>query len=341
MAVIKDVARLAGLSVAVVSKYLKDSNSVRPDTRERIESAINELNYVPSATARTLRTGQTNLISVVLSNITNPYFAELFEAIRNEALKFGYAVILQNVDEFADKSMLSSPNFSVPSKIKVDGVIICFPESDELAEMLLSQQSGNIPVSVFSWHHMPKLSNGSIILDVKDGIYQTTRHLIQEGHRKFGYIGGHDWSHISREKRSGFLKALEEAGIEFDGSLEHHGRYRMETGHQGAEKIFQKDRTTTAIVAENDILALGCIKYCSQNGLSVPEHVAVTGFDDISLASMYEPAITSASHPLDKMAKAAVQNIASHYKRAPALEGEQVFKASLVIRKSSSRAFSG
>jgi DNA-binding LacI/PurR family transcriptional regulator len=336
LAVIKDVAKLAGLSVAVVSKYLKDSNSVRPDTRERIEAAIKELNYVPSAAARMLRTGQTNLISVVLSNITNPYFAELFEAIRNEAMKCGYAVILQNVDEFADQSMLSSPNFSVPSIIKVDGVIICFPESDELADML-SQQVGNVPISVLSWHRMPKLSEGSVILDVKDGIYQSTRHLIQMGHRNFGYIGGHDWSHISREKRSGFLEALTEAGIEFNDSLEYHGRYRMDTGYQGAEKILKQDKATTAIVAENDILAIGCIKYCSQHNLSVPEQVAVTGFDDISLASMYEPSITSASHPLDKMAKAAVQYIASHYKRAPELEGEQVFKASLVIRNSSSK----
>jgi len=338
LTVIKDVAKLAGLSVAVVSKYLKDSNSVRPDTRERIEAAIKELNYVPSAAARMLRTGQTNLISVVLSNITNPYFAELFEAIRNEAMKQGYAVILQNVDEFADQSMLSSPNFSVPSIIKVDGVIICFPESDELADMLLSQQVGNVPISTFSWHRMPKFSGGSIILDVKDGIYQTTRHLIEMGHRRFGYIGGHDWSHISQEKRSGFLQALTEAGIEFDESLEYHGRYRMETGYEGAGKIFGNDKSTTAIVAENDILAIGCIKYCSQHDLSVPEQVAVTGFDDISLASMYEPSVTSASHPLDKMAKAAVQYIASHYKRAPMLEGEQVFKASLVVRKSSSKS---
>lgn len=334
MAVIKDVAKLAGLSVAVVSKYLKDSNSVRQDTRERIEAAIKELNYVPSSAARMLRTGQTNMISVILSNITNPYFAELFEAIRYSARKSGYSVILQDVDEFVDQSFLTTPNFSVPSINRVDGMIICFPESDEIVESV-SAQAPNLPISVLGWHHMPAFSDGTVVLDVKDGIYQTTRHLIGLGHRNFGYIGGHNWSLISQEKRSGFLQALDEAGINFNSSNEFHGKYHTKTGFEGAENILHLDNTTTAIVAENDILAIGCIKYCSQNNIVVPGQVAVTGFDDISLASMYEPSITSASHPVDKMAQAAVQHIASHYRRAQVLEGEQVFKASLVIRKSS------
>jgi DNA-binding LacI/PurR family transcriptional regulator len=133
---------------------------------------------------------------------------------------------------------------------------------------------------------------------------------------------------------SGFLKALGEAGIPFDPAKEFHGRYHMLTGFQGADKIFRTDEAPTAIVAENDILAIGCIKYCTQNNLPVPQKVAVTGFDDISLAPMYEPSVTSASHPISQMAEAAVQYIASRYKRAPEVDGEQIFKASLVVRRS-------
>jgi DNA-binding LacI/PurR family transcriptional regulator len=178
---------------------------------------------------------------------------------------------------------------------------------------------------------MEGLQAGTVVLDVCDGIYQTTKHLIEQGHHYFGYIGGHDWSAISKEKRQGFLQALAEADVTFDPKLEYHGNYRMETGFEGAKSILNTG-SPTAFVVENDVLAVGCIKYCLQHGISVPDQVAVTGFDDISLASMFEPSITSARHPIEQMADAAVRYIVAEDKNEI---DEQIFYAEIAIRESS------
>jgi len=329
MSAIKDVANAAGLSVSVVSKYLKNADSVRDDTRLRIESAIKQLNYIPNAAARTLRTGRTNSILVIMPGIINPYFAELFDTIRGVAQSAGYTVLLQTGDETGDISQVGDPEFSTPSIQRVDGIILCFPERDHSAVKLVSSFSP-LPVSILSWHRLTGLNAGTVVLDVRDGIYQTTKHLISLGHRSFGYIGGHDWSTISGEKRHGFLQALAEEGVVFDPKLEYHGKYRMETGFDGTGDILEKGNPT-AFVAENDVLAVGCVKYCLQNGISVPDQVAVTGFDDIALAAMFEPSITSARHPLELMAQAAVRYVVTGGKE----ESAQVFSAELVVRNSS------
>ena len=140
VAVIKDVAGRAGLSVSVVSKYLKAPSSVRSDTREKIERAIKELNYVPSTQARALRTGKTGLISIISPNITNPFFAELFSAIQSKALQLGYTAILQTIPavQKTDNSVVSLP-FAVSSSSSVDGMLICFPDEEEIVSFLRQQ----------------------------------------------------------------------------------------------------------------------------------------------------------------------------------------------------------
>jgi DNA-binding LacI/PurR family transcriptional regulator len=177
---------------------------------------------------------------------------------------------------------------------------------------------------------MEGLQVGAVVLNVRDGIYRTTKHLIEQGHRCFGYIGGHDWSAISNEKHHGFLQALAEEGVIFKPELEYHGKYRMETGYEGAGTILSTG-SPTAIVAENDVLAVGCVKYCLKNNISVPGEIAVTGFDDIMLASMFEPSITSARHPIERMAETALRYIISNGKD----ESERLFTADLVVRESS------
>lgn len=306
MAVIKDVANLAGLSVSVISKYLKNPDSVRVDTRERIESAITELDYVPSTQARALRTGKTGLISIISPNITNPFFAELFSAIQEKALAVGYTTILQTIPTARQttSSVVSHP-FAVSSISRVDGMIVCFPDEDEIVE-ILRKRWRHIPLVLLSWNTAGE-ADANLVVDLASGIYNTAKYLLAQGHTKIGYVGAPKSSTTSQEKQHGYVRALMEANLPVDQELIYHGPYDSMTGYQAAKKFWNQSTRPTSIITEADIFAVGCIKYCHQKQIQIPQQMAVTGFDDIPMAAMYQPPITTMRIPIEQMAADAVR----------------------------------
>ncbi len=338
MAVIKNVAASAGLSVAVVSKYLRNPDSVRLDTKERIEAAIYALNYKPSTAARALRTGRTGLLSVVMPDITNPFFAELFNSMRKEASAVGYTVLLQSTGELEQKSSVVSAAYAVSSTQRVDGVIVCFPDDESfIAE--LNSKMGNVPIVALGWRPM-ETARSSITLDVRGGIYTAAKHLISIGHKVIAYTGGPSHSVISKEKYEGYLQALLEHEIKTRPEFVYHGHFTMETGYLAAKSFLSIPEPPTAIVAENDILAVGCMKYCHKKKLSIPTQMAITGFDDISLASMYEPPITTARPPIAELGIAAVRQFSAMLGGDVRPNTPLAFSTELIIRKSTDISFS-
>lgn len=300
MTAIKDVAKLSGLSVAAVSKYLKDAGSVREDTKARIEQAIRDLSYVPSPIARSLRTKKTGMIAVVVPSITNPFFTELFDSIRIECLKKSILAVLYSVS-------YPQENVEVIQSIvqrQLDGIILCFPDS----ELFLSQmmkEAPELPSVVMSWHQA--VSNAcNIILDVRKGIYDTTAHLTGLGCQRIAYIGGNADSVISKEKFAGFRAALADSGLEPDPRIVKCEQTSMRYGYSATMELFESELEFDAAVCESDVLAIGCINYCLQNHIEIPRRFKVTGFDDIPLASMFEPKITTASLPIEEMGRCAV-----------------------------------
>lgn len=329
MAAIKDVAKLAGMSISVVSKYLKDSGSVRKDTKEKIESAISELNYVPSPIARSLRTKRTGLIAVVVPSITNPFFAELFEAIRQACIKESILAILQTADE--DQDEIEQTIQSIIYR-QVDGVILCFLDSEQFLTQLKAK-APMIPTTIMNLHGMES-SVGNIVLDMKSGIFDATMHLIKKGCKKIGYIGGPKDSVISKEKFEGFKSALEQNKIKisFD-KIVKHGKATMRFGHDAIQEIMRNDSLVQGIVCENDALAVGCITYCLHQHIEIPKQLLVTGFDDIPLASMFEPPITTVRLPIEEMGKCAVKLIKERMSGATQ-NNPCLFDTTLVIRES-------
>ncbi|MHB1453003.1 MAG: LacI family DNA-binding transcriptional regulator [Saccharofermentanales bacterium] len=300
MAAIKDVAKLSGLSVAAVSKYLKDAGSVREDTKARIEQAIQDLSYVPSPIARSLRTKKTGMIAVVVPSITNPFFTELFDAIRIECLKTSILAVLYSVS-------YPQENVEVIQSIvqrQLDGVILCFPDSELFLSQILERSNG-LPAVVMSWH---KVASGArtILLDVRKGIFDTSDHLIRSGCRTIAYLGGDADSVISKEKYVGFETAMSASGIPIYPELVKRNQTTMRYGYQAMNDLIGTERIIDGIVCENDVLAIGCINYCLQNHIDIPHQLKVTGFDDIPLASMFEPQITTASLPIEEMGRCAV-----------------------------------
>jgi len=292
---IKQVAAHAGLSVACVSKYLKNADSVLPTTRERIERAIKELNYVPSNMARYLRTKRTYNIKVIMESITNPFFAEIFDSLRHGFEKHGYTVILQPI----------SKPFEISDFSAVDGIVICFAEDEGKLDALL-QLAGEIPVACMHWKK-PDSEIPAVWYDVSFGMALAANHLSESGCCRFAYMGGPESNRISAAKKAGAIAALEEKECRLLNDAVFHGEFVFQTGYDAAKQLVKLPELPDAVLCENDVLAAGMICGLYRQGISVPDQIRVTGFDNIPLADMYIPAITSVEISIPEMSLKTVE----------------------------------
>lgn len=330
MAVIKDVAKLAGVSTGTVSKYFNNPAGLKEETRLKVEKAVKALKYKPSPLARSMRTGKTNTIGVIVPDITNPFFAEVYNSIRLAALQNEYTTILYTTEDSLD---IFKKYLSTLSIRQVDGIVLCFLDENDTIEKFIKGLQSNIPIVSLSGD-ISHTDVSSVVIDVFEGIYNSTKHLLSLGHENIAYIGGHEHSKISKEKFNGYMKALRESGLEMNSRYVFHGDYSLQCGYKAARKFTMLPEAPSAIVGANDIIALGSIKYFLQKNIRVPEDVAVIGFDNISLSLMYEPALSTISLPIEQMGHEAIKLLVSKI-NSPSLKNKQIIlNTKLIIRKS-------
>jgi DNA-binding LacI/PurR family transcriptional regulator len=333
MAVIKDVAAQAGVSVGSVSKYLHHPQALKEATRARIEAAIAALDYRPSPLAQSLRTGRTGVLAVAVPDITNPFFAEAYSAIHRAAGARGLATVLHTTDASLERLQDS---LSARSIRQVDGAIFCFVDEDDAVTEYLARVNRAIPVVLLS-QDVSISRFDTVAIDVQDGLRQAALHLAGSGCRRIAYLGGPPAGRISRSKHLGYLRGLEESGLAADPGLRRSGEFSLRTGHAAAAAFMADPVPPDGIVAENDLLAIGCLKYLLQQGIAVPGRVAVSGFDNISLAAMYEPALSTVAIPIEPMAEAALGMITRALREPGSRHRRSVLPLELVVRASSQR----
>ncbi|MDD5603684.1 MAG: LacI family DNA-binding transcriptional regulator [Eubacteriales bacterium] len=332
MAVIKDVARLAGVSVASVSKVLNNAGSVSNKTREKIESAIKELDYIPSTIARSMRTRKTNMIAVVVPDIIDDFFANVFNYIKDAAQNLGYTPILYSIEDNIE--MLKNYLGKI-SLVNFDGAIFCFLDEDEVISNFEKIQM-QIPITLFSWN-ISNVKFSAVVTDVFEGEYKAARYLIEKGEKRIAFVGGPENSRISKQKFDGFAKAMREAGLEIKDDYLFNGHCRYQTGYQAAIRFSRLAEMPTAVVAAGDNFAAGLIKYFTRKGIKVPDDIKVIGFDNIPLASIYEPAISTVSIPIEQMSREAVNLLVNKITGREKANRTIIFKNELLIRNSTDR----
>lgn len=333
MAVIKDVAMLAGVSVGTVSKYLNNPEDLKDVTRHKVETAIDELQYKPSPVARSMRTGKTNYIAVIAPDITNPFFVEVYNSIRRSAAANGYIPVLYTTED--NLETLKEYLTSIPIR-QVDGVILCFVDENESISKFIENIQESIPLVLLSWD-INNSNFSCVCIDVFEGILKSTNHLISLGHRNIAYVGGCEKNRISLEKHNGYIKAMADAGLEVKQEYEYYGDFNLRTGYYAARKFSMFTKMPSAIVAENDILAIGSIKYLLQRRIKVPEDIAVIGFDNITLSSMYEPALSTISLPISQMGEESVKLLISGINNPNSKSKLIILKNELVVRNSTDK----
>lgn len=298
----KDVAERAGVSVAVVSYVVNDGpRPVAPETKIKVERAIEELGYYPNELARSLSRKQTAMIGLIIPSLINPVYAEIADTLENYCAAEGYQVILggtrrnhQNELDYC-KSMRAK---------RVDGVVIIPSESPE--EILEPLQQAHIPVVVLE-HDLPN-THCVAINDVQGG-QLATEHLLSLGHRRIGMIKRKPTSAMSKLRYEAFRNSVQAAGVPFDPALVVECDAGQAAGFAAMQHLLALAEPPTAVFAHNDVLAIGAISATYHAGLTVPHDVSIVGYDNTIQATYSNPPLTTVKIPIAEMGRVAGKTI--------------------------------
>ena len=298
MATIKDVAAMAGVSFTTVSHVVNNTRPVSADVRAKVERAISQLNYVPSAVARSLKARATATIGLVVPNSTNPYFAELSRGVEDGCAREGYCMFFCNSDD--DPAKQRNYLRTLQEK-RTDGLIVASAGDDAvLASSLTDTREPLVIVD----RNIEGLSADLVQIDHERGAYLATKHLLELGHVRIGCITGPVATAVSAMRVHGFIRAMAERGIEIEPSAIVESDFSGEGGQQAAGRLFDTVRPT-AIFACNDMMGIGALRVAAERGIRVPHDCSIIGFDDIELSSYTYPALSTVGQSVRALGEAA------------------------------------
>lgn len=295
------MARAAGVSTATVSHVLNKTRFVSDETREKVLRAIQECNYYPNENARSLASGRTNTLGLLISDISNPFFPELVKSIETVAFERGHGVILANTDYDDERTSSHVQRFIAR---KVAGVALM---TSELDKSLIDELARcHVPV-VFLDLGSVGVCMSNIVVDYELGISEAVNHLHWLGHQKIAYIGGPNRLRSAAKRLAAFRDSMAQY---FPGSepLEiYEGDFRLDGGRRVAREMLGAGHLPTAVLVANDMMALGVIQELHQRGLQVPDDISIVGFDDIAFAALCDPPLTTICLPRVELGRKAVE----------------------------------
>jgi LacI family transcriptional regulator len=325
---IYDVARLAGVSTATVSRALNDTGRIAPATRARIEQAVEQLGYRPNTIARSLVTKSTETLAFLLPDITNPFYAALVSGIQDYALEHGHTMLLCTTqgDAAREEQYLSLLRAKQVDGALVDGLVL---PPDRIAAFV----GEGFPLVCLD-RDIESSSVPLVQVDNKLGGLVATDYLVGLGHSRIAHVSGAGGLRISEDRAAGYHEGLYEAGIDPDASLVAEGRFTEEGGHAATRALLESAPDLTAIFAANDLSALGVLSALWASGRRVPDDVSVIGFDDLRLSAYTTPPLTTIRQPAAAIAKVATEILIGLTKGEPARKLRHVFQPSIVVRSS-------
>ena len=323
MITMTEIAKLTHVSQPTVSRVLNGSKSVDPEIRERVLACARANDYQPSALAKGLRGSKTNLLGVLLSDITNSFFADLARAIENRARRDGYSIILFNTDLDPQKQR----NYiDVVRRYRVDGILMS-PITNDFTMWQECVRKLNVPAVMVTWQVE---GFDSIYLDHEEAVHQIAHHLADRGYRRFIFVG---WPFDIKYRA--FCRELESMGLCGAGEVDCLDIESDKDFRSTLQNCLRRTNLRAGIFASNDLQALRVLRALSEMKISVPEEAGVIGFDDISMSRYLQPSLSSVSQPIAQMAEKAVDRLLYRidHPNEPALLNLP-FHAALVPRES-------
>jgi LacI family transcriptional regulator len=300
---LKQVARLARVSIKTVSRVLNSGAYVSDRTRRRVTRAIGQLGYRPNVLARGLVTGRSRSIGLVIADIVNPFFPPLVRAVEDVAAARGYNLILCDTDE---DPVREREVISALLERQVDGLILCASRAPRSELVRLARDARHVVLVNRVISH-PAVA--AVVVNGAAGARRATTHLLDLGHRRIAYLAGPRRSYSHQNRLRGYRQALEARGLSFDPRLVVGSTVSRAAGREAMAELLRLDQRPTAVFAFDDLMAIGALEELRAAGLHVPDDVAVVGFDDIELAAFVDPALTTVAQPKAEMGRLAANRL--------------------------------
>ncbi|MEO8736604.1 MAG: LacI family DNA-binding transcriptional regulator [Edaphobacter sp.] len=332
---IKSVARRAGVSTATVSRTINGSDKVTPKTAERVRRAVEALHFYPDTNARSLGSGRSGLYGLIISDITNPFFPELVKSFEDIAVEHGQEVLVANTNY--DPARMESCVTRMMQR-KVDGVAIMTSEMEDRLIKVFSHR--NVPL-VFMDVGAPGPGVSRVRVDHAAGVAMAMDHLIGLGHRRIAFISGPLDLFSARTRFEAFIESLKRNGLRRVPSLIRHANHRADGGHEAMLQILNSGARPTAVVASNDLTAIGAMGAIHEHGLRIPEDISIVGYDDIQLSAYTQPALTTLRLPRIEIATAAFRALYNSLQpgaKKPHDGANYDIQPTLILRKSTGPA---
>jgi LacI family transcriptional regulator len=324
----EQVAREAGVSLMTVSRVVNNKDGVSRATRERVQAIIERLGYRPSDIARGLVTRRTATIGLVVPDVANPFFSEVARGAEHVAYEEDYNVFLCNTEEDTQREL--GVLRSLEEK-RVDGVVLC---SSRLEEEQLETALARYPAAVLVNRRLGREGVGVVLIEDEEGGRVATEHLLHAGHRAIGFLSGPQASSSGRRRVVGFCAALGAASLHCNSDWIRHCSPTVEGGHKVAHELLDTYPYLTALVCYNDLVAVGALQACAELGRVVPDDTAVVGFDDIPLAALVTPTLTTCHIPRYELGVRAMRLLLDQINELPFECTEVVLQPKLVVRAS-------
>jgi LacI family transcriptional regulator len=300
MPTIRDVARIAGVSISTVSLTLNHPDRVSVETKRKVVEAARAVRYTANPIAQSLKRGRSRLIAMVVTDITNPFFGNLLQEIERCAMEADHLVVVSDTTglEMNEKAILNHLSGQLVSGVILQPCGHYLGSADHIASL-------DMPCVLFD-HKLTEIESDFVGTDNVLASAMLTEHLIRLGHTRIGYIGGTAGLYTAERRRQGFLDSMKASGLTVNEALVVDGRYSGARGYEAAMRLMTlgTDRPTALLVASN-VMALGALQACNDLAIACPEEVSIAGIDDVPWSSVIRPRLTMAVQPVEEMARVA------------------------------------
>lgn len=326
-ATIKDVAKRAGVSVATVSRVVNRLGGVKADTEKRILRAMEELRYVPNALARSVASQKTRLISMIIPDIRNPFFAAVYTGASQIARSHTYMIMLG--DSGGDVK-LEEELLRTSLEHRASGIILT-PVHEKPA--WLGRIPLDLPVCLVD-RNLTDFECDKVLIDNQSGAYDATRLLLQNGHTRIGIISGPLDSTPGKQRFDGYVRCLQDIGLPLEKELVRFGDFREASGYRFGMELLQMEHPPTAILSCNNLMTMGMLEAVNASGLQIGKDIAIVGFDDIPIATLMNPKLTVVSRPMQEMGELAAKLLLERIETPDKPFREIVMRPHLIVRGS-------
>jgi len=330
---IKDVARIAGVSIATVSRCINDPECVREKTRKKVQNAIFETGYSPNTLAQSFRRGKTHVIMVVLPSVGDPFFTEVMRGIRQVASDRGYSLL---INETQFNTMTADEIGALVVSRQADGIVLLASMSPFGTQVLSSNSLRALPIVIGCETISPELAGfPGVHIDNSAAAREATDYLLKLGHRKIAFIYGQESSLLTRDRENGYRSSMHEAGIRIKTGWVVEGKLTINGAMEATRKLLDHHERPTAIFCANDEMAMGCMHEVKAAGLKVPADISIVGFDDIRYAAIVDPPLTTIRQPAVEIGERVARRLLREIETGRSQMAEtEIVSHDLIIRQS-------